>query len=79
MERNVIITSLSDEAFVKTITTEFLQINLDTKIMTSDQAVMIKGQDYQIQSNGFNANLHTKEYELKQHVQTIYSPNRKAS
>lgn len=79
LERNVVITSLSDEAFVKTITTEYLQINLDSKIMTSDQAVTIQGQDYQIQSNGFNANLQTKEYELKQHVQTTYSPTVKAS
>lgn len=79
LERNVVITSLSDDEFVKTINTEFLQINLDTKVMTSDQAVTITGQDYQITSNGLNANLQTKHYELKQHVQTVYSPTNKAS
>ena len=74
LEQNVVIQSQSEGNFVKTITTEFIQFNLDTKLMTSDQPVVIIGEDYEIQSNGFNANLTTKEYELKQHVQTVYSP-----
>ncbi|WP_100644519.1 LPS export ABC transporter periplasmic protein LptC [Alteromonas facilis] len=79
LERNVIIQSLSQEEFVKTISTEFLQINLETKIMTSDQAVTIVGEDYQIESDGLEADLNLKTYELQQHVQTIYSPSNKAN
>ncbi|WP_100656668.1 LPS export ABC transporter periplasmic protein LptC [Alteromonas flava] len=78
LERNVTIRSLSDDEFVKTIATEFLQIDLTTKIMTSDQAVTIVGEDYQIQSDGLNADLTNKTYELQQHVQTVYSPSNKA-
>jgi lipopolysaccharide export system protein LptC len=74
LEQNVVIQSLSDTSFVKTITTDFIQINLDTKLMTSDQAVIIVGEEYQVQSNGFDGNLNTKQYELKQHVKTVYSP-----
>ena len=76
LEQNVVIQSLSEGDFVKTITTEFIQFNLDTKLMTSDQPVVIIGDDYEIQSNGFSADLSTKEYELKQHVQTVYSPSK---
>lgn len=79
LERNVVITSLSDDEFVKSISTEFLQMNLDSKVMTSDQAVVIEGQDYLIESKGLDANLETKRYELKQHVQTVYSPTEKSS
>lgn len=78
LEQNVTIQSLSDNNFVKTITTEYMQMDLDTKVMTSDQAVTIVGEDYKIQSNGFNANLHTKQYELKKHVQTVYLPQTQA-
>ena len=43
--------------------------------MASDEPVEIRGLRYVINSNGFNANLRTQEYELIDHVQTIYSPS----
>ncbi len=74
LEKDVIIENQTTDDFVKTITTKYIQINLDKKQMTSDQAVEILGAQYVIQSNGFNADLRTQEYELIDHVQTIYSP-----
>jgi lipopolysaccharide export system protein LptC len=75
LENNVLIENQTSDDFVKTITTQYIQINLDNKQMTSDQAVEILGTQYVIQSNGFNANLRTQEYELIDHVQTTYSPS----
>ena len=75
LENNVVIENQTDDDFVKTITTQYIQINLDNKQMTSDQTVEILGSQYVIQSNGFNANLRTQEYELIDHVQTTYSPS----
>jgi lipopolysaccharide export system protein LptC len=75
LEKNVLIENQTSDDFVKTITTQYIQINLDNKQMTSDQAVEILGTQYVIQSNGFNANLRTQEYELIDHVQTTYSPS----
>ena len=75
LEQNVVIQNLNKESFVETITTDFIQINLDTKLMTSDQAVIIIGKEFEIQSNGFDGDLNAKQYELKQHVKTVYSPN----
>ena len=75
LENNVQIENQTTDDFVKTITTQYIQINLDNKQMTSDQPVEILGSQYVIQSNGFNANLRTQEYELIDHVQTTYSPS----
>ncbi|QJR80245.1 LPS export ABC transporter periplasmic protein LptC [Alteromonas pelagimontana] len=76
LESDVIIKSLSQEDFVQTITTDFIKINLEAKTMASDQPVEIHGVEYVINSNGFKANLQTRKYELIDHVQTIYSPDR---
>ena len=54
--------------------TEFIEIDLNKKTMTSDQPVVIIGGQYVINSNGFNADLHTRQYELIDHVQTTYKP-----
>lgn len=75
LEKNVMIENQSEDDFVKTIRTAFIEINLDSKEMTSDQPVEIRGLQYVINSNGFNANLRTQKYELIDHVQTIYSPS----
>lgn len=74
LEKNVEIKSLSAESFIRNITTDFIKVNLDDKTMTSDQPVDIYGAETIIKSNGFNANLRTQQYELIDHVQTIYSP-----
>ncbi len=74
LETDVEIRSLNDQGFVQTIRTHFLEINLVDKTMMSDQFVEITGQDFVINSNGFTANLVTRQYELKDHVQTLYAP-----
>jgi len=75
LENQVNIENQTGDDFVKSISTEYIQINLETKQMTSDQPVEILGTQYVILSNGFNANLRTQEYELLDHVQTTYSPS----
>ncbi|WP_334058940.1 LPS export ABC transporter periplasmic protein LptC [Alteromonas sp. S005] len=75
LEDSVVIENKTSDDFVKSLSTEYIQINLNTKQMTSDQPVEILGTQYLILSNGFNANLRTQEYELLDHVQTTYSPS----
>tara|TARA_A200000113_G_scaffold125177_1_gene112673 strand:- start:209 stop:787 length:579 start_codon:yes stop_codon:yes gene_type:complete len=75
LEKAVTIENKTDNDFVKNITTEYIQINLENKQMTSDQPVKILGAQYVILSNGFNADLRKQEYELLDHVQTTYSPS----
>ena len=75
LENSVVIENQTSDDFVKRLSTEYIQINLETKQMTPDQPVEILGTQYLILSNGFNANLRTQEYELLDHVQTTYSPS----
>jgi len=75
LENQVNIENQTGDDFVRSISTKYIQINLETKQMTSDQPVEILGTQYVILSNGFNANLRTQEYELLDHVQTTYSPS----
>ncbi|GGW80959.1 LPS export ABC transporter periplasmic protein LptC [Alteromonas halophila] len=74
LDSDVEIVNQTQNDFVETIETEFIEINLDTKTMVSDQPVTIRGVQYVISSNGFNADLQTQQYELIDHVQTVYSP-----
>lgn len=74
LENNVLIKTLNDEGFVQQIETSFIEINLIDKTMTSDEPVIITGQDYVIHSNGFVANLLTRKFELIDHVQTVFNP-----
>lgn len=75
LETDVEIRTTNRQGFVQTITTSFLEINLENKTMMSDQVVKIEGQDFVINSNGFTANLETQQYEFKDHVQTVYEPH----
>lgn len=75
LEKNVQIMSIDDAEFVQEVKTSFIEINLDDKIMKSDQPVIITGPDYVIHSNGFVANMLTRKFELLDHVQTVFKPN----
>lgn len=75
LEMDVEIRTRNDEGFIQTIKTNFLEINLTDKTMTSDQAVEIVGQGFVINSNGFTADLMTLEYELSDDVKAIYAPS----
>lgn len=74
LENNVVIVSKNQADFVQRVTTDYLEIDLDKQTMVSDASVEISGPDFLILSNGLRANLLNKTYELKQHVQTTYTP-----
>lgn len=76
LEKNVKIVNLQSDEYVKQITTEFIEINLSDKTLSSDQLVNISGIDYTVQSIGLFGDLATQQYELKEHVQTQFFPRR---
>jgi len=75
LERNVKIVNLSSEEYVKAIATEYIEIDLQSKTLYSDQLVEITGQDYLVTSVGIFGDLITQQYELKEHVKTQVNPN----
>ncbi len=74
LETNVRIRNLRTQEYVKEITTEYIEIDLQDKILRSDQIVTISGLNYAVRSVGLLGNLVTQEYELKEHVQTEFTP-----
>lgn len=73
-ENDVEIFNENAKGQVQKITTNFMEINLDSKLMTTDQPVLITGENITINSNGIKANLESQQYEFIDHVKTIYQP-----
>ena len=73
LEQKVTIRSLNPGDFVQSIETSFIEVDLTNKTMSSDQVVTVHGVDFIITSNGFKANLLTRNIELINHVQTVYT------
>ena len=74
-ETDVVVTGQTDDGLQQTVSTNFVEINLSDKTMTSDQYVNIVGSNYVINSNSFKANLETQQYELLDHVKTVFQPS----
>tara|TARA_R110002167_G_scaffold8206_13_gene38151 strand:- start:10179 stop:10745 length:567 start_codon:yes stop_codon:yes gene_type:complete len=73
-ETDVQISGVDDDNLAQKVNTQFVEINLSDKTMSSDQYVNITGPNYVINSNGFKANLETQQYELFDHVKTVFQP-----
>ncbi len=74
LETNVKVTSLNPESFVKTLTTDFIEIDLNARTINSDEPVEIKGDIFVTSGTGFNFNLITEKYTLDKHLETRYAP-----
>lgn len=74
LEKNVKIVNLRSQEFVKEIKTQYIEIDLQDKTLSSDQIVSISGTNYMVTSLGIFGNLSTQQYELKDHVQTQFDP-----
>ncbi|WP_299490126.1 LPS export ABC transporter periplasmic protein LptC [uncultured Shewanella sp.] len=72
LENNVIIDSLSPEQPVKTVKTDFLELDLNTKIMTSNKHIYITGVDFTIEGKGLYADLNTQTVKLTSQVEGTY-------
>ena len=76
LETDVKIINLRTQEYVKQISTQFIEIDLEQKTLSSDQLVEIRGIDYFVTSVGLFGDLVTQQYELKDHVQTQFNPPR---
>lgn len=78
LERNVRIINEDNTSFVQAIETEYLTINTEQQIISTDQPVLIYGPQFEVRGNGLTARLDEQYLELNQHVQTVYYPERAA-
>ncbi|MDP5040560.1 MAG: LPS export ABC transporter periplasmic protein LptC, partial [Paraglaciecola sp.] len=74
-ETDVEISGRDKDNLMQRVNSQFVEVNLSDKTMHSDQYVNISGPNYVINSNGFKANLETQQYELFDHVKTVFQPS----
>ena len=71
LDENVKMVQLNDNNLVKTIATDYIEIDLDTKMVTTDNPITIEGQKMRVVGNGMVADLTLGKVSLTQHVETL--------
>lgn len=71
LDESVKVAQLVENHMVKTITTEFLQINLDKNLITTDEKIHIFGDHIEVIGQGLLADLNEGSLTLTQHVRTV--------
>lgn len=72
LESRVQLLSTDKTSLIKEINCKYLELDLNTNIISSDQTVMIQGKDFIEYGSGLIVDLNTKQMTLTEHVQTIY-------
>ncbi|GIU22703.1 LPS export ABC transporter periplasmic protein LptC [Shewanella sp. MBTL60-007] len=72
LENNVIIDSISPEEPIQTLSTSYLELDLNTMIMTSDETIHVTGNEFVIQGLGLYADLNAQSVKLVSQVEGIY-------
>ena len=72
LEKNVIIDAISPEEPIQTIETTYLELDLNTMIMTSDRTINITGNDFIITGEGLFGDLNKQTVKLTSQVEGTY-------
>lgn len=62
-------------SLIQEIHCKYLELDLNTNIISSDQTVMVQGKDFTMYGSGLIIDLNTKQMTLTEHVRTIYKKN----
>ena len=71
LDQNVKMVQLVANSLVQTITTEYLEIDLDSNKVSTDDQIHIDGQRMSVIGNGMHADLNVGSVSLTQHVTTL--------
>ena len=72
LDNNVYMQQMNDNQLVRSITTKYLEINLDTNQVKTDTPIEIIGNKIHIIGQGMQANLNQGKVTLNHHVKTIF-------
>jgi lipopolysaccharide export system protein LptC len=75
LKHNVIIKATENDSLIKEIICKEIALDLTTNIISSEQAVIVKGKNFTMLGSKLIINLNTKEMTLNQHERTIYKKN----
>ena len=72
LNHRVHLSSTDENSLIQEIHCKYLELDLNTNIISSDQTVMIQGKDFTMYGSGLIIDLNTKQMTLTEHVHTIY-------
>jgi len=75
LKYNVVIEATENNSLIKEIICKEITLDLTTNIISSEQAVIVKGKNFTMIGSQLIINLNTKEMILNQHERTIYKKN----
>jgi len=75
LNHRVHLTSTDESSLIQEIHCKYLELDLNTNIISSDQTVMIQGKDFTTYGSGLIIDLNTKQMTLTEHVRTTSKKN----
>jgi len=72
LENRVTLTATDENSLIKKINGKYLELDLNTNIISSEKKIEIEGLDFTIYGSGLIVDLNTKQLTLTKHEQTIY-------
>jgi len=75
LNHRVHLTATDENSLIQEIHCKYLELDLNTNIISSDQTVMVQGKDFTMYGSGLIIDLNTKQMILTEHVRTIYKKN----
>ena len=72
LKNRVRLTATEPGSLIQEIHCKYLELDLNTNIISSDQTILIQGKDFTMYGSGLIIDLNTKQMTLTEHVQTIY-------
>jgi len=75
LNHRVHLRATDENSLIQEIHCKYLELDLNTNIISSDQTVMIQGKDFTMYGSGLIIDLNTKQMTLTEHVRTIYKKN----
>jgi len=75
LNHRVHLSATDENSLIQEIHCKYLELDLNTNIISSDQTVMVQGKDFTMYGSGLIIDLNTKQMTLTEHVRTIYRKN----
>ena len=75
LNHRVHLSATDENSLIQEIYCKYLELDLNTNIISSDQTVMVQGKDFTMYGSGLIIDLNTNQMTLTEHVRTIYKKN----
>lgn len=72
LNHRVHLMATDENSLIQEIHCKYLELDLNTNIISSEQTVMVQGKDFTMYGSGLIIDLNTKQMTLTEHVRTIY-------